>query len=40
MGEKNKKGDKISYIQKMGIKKDIDEKSIFKSLKTIEKELP
>lgn len=40
MGEKNKNGDKISYIQKMGNKKDIDEKSIFKSLETIEKELP
>lgn len=40
MGEKNKNGSKISYIQKMGIKDKIDDQSIFTSLKSIEKELP
>ncbi|MBQ8991492.1 MAG: hypothetical protein IJ084_05770 [Prevotella sp.] len=38
LGEKNEEGKKISYIQKMGIKQNIDNKSIFSAIKSIASE--
>ena len=40
LGEKNKRGEEKSYIQKMSIKSGIDDQNIFKSLESIEKDLP
>ena len=39
LGEKNESGQKISYLQKMGIKKDIDTQPVFSTIKTLALEM-